>query len=348
MDRYRGGRWTRREFLGGVALAGTAGLIGLIPEAASAEPPPETKTIRLVFDPVWSALCYSPVMVAAPLLRGEGFTDVRYVKMIKGTTIEVHTLAAGAADMAATFPTDLIRSLDAGVPFVTLMPVHGGCVELVATERIKTLRDLKGRIVTAEEEMTAGEAGFLANMLAYVGMDPRNDVHWVVNPPEKGMRLLAEGKVDAYIAVPPAPQKMQARKIGHVVFNAATDRPWSQYACCMMAARREFVQKYPVATKRALRAIAKGVQICGSAPERSARFLMDQKFNLGSTYDETLQVLKDVRYAPFWRDYDPEASLLAHALLMHEIGFIKQEPQKIIAQGTDWRFLNELKKELKA
>jgi hypothetical protein len=27
---------------------------------------------------------------------------------------------------------------------------------------------------------------------------------------------------------------------------------------------------------------------------------------------------------------------------------IKSSPEKIIAQGTDWRFLNELKKELKA
>ena len=28
-------------------------------------------------------------------------------------------------------------------------------------------------------------------------------------------------------------------------------------------------------------------------------------------------------------------------------GMIKSTPQKVIAQGTDWRFLNELKKELK-
>ena len=28
-------------------------------------------------------------------------------------------------------------------------------------------------------------------------------------------------------------------------------------------------------------------------------------------------------------------------------GLIKSGPQKIIAQGTDWRFINELKKELK-
>jgi NitT/TauT family transport system substrate-binding protein len=35
------------------------------------------------------------------------------------------------------------------------------------------------------------------------------------------------------------------------------------------------------------------------------------------------------------------------ALRLHEAGVIKSSPQKLIAQGTDWRFLNELKKELK-
>jgi NitT/TauT family transport system substrate-binding protein len=32
---------------------------------------------------------------------------------------------------------------------------------------------------------------------------------------------------------------------------------------------------------------------------------------------------------------------------MQETGFIKSSPNQIIAQGTDWRFLNELKRELK-
>jgi NitT/TauT family transport system substrate-binding protein len=35
------------------------------------------------------------------------------------------------------------------------------------------------------------------------------------------------------------------------------------------------------------------------------------------------------------------------ALRLREAGMIRSTPQKIIAQGTDWRFLNELKKELK-
>jgi len=35
-------------------------------------------------------------------------------------------------------------------------------------------------------------------------------------------------------------------------------------------------------------------------------------------------------------------------LRLHEVGMIKSTPQKFLAQGTDWRFLKELKRELKA
>ena len=37
-----------------------------------------------------------------------------------------------------------------------------------------------------------------------------------------------------------------------------------------------------------------------------------------------------------------------YALRLHEVGMIKSSPPKIIAEGADWRFLNELKRELKA
>jgi hypothetical protein len=49
-----------------------------------------------------------------------------------------------------------------------------------------------------------------------------------------------------------------------------------------------------------------------------------------------------------WREYNPEDTIRFFALRLHEIGMIRSSPQKIIAGGTDWRFLNELKRELKA
>jgi hypothetical protein len=36
------------------------------------------------------------------------------------------------------------------------------------------------------------------------------------------------------------------------------------------------------------------------------------------------------------------------ALRLYESGLIKSNPKKIIAEKTDWRFFNELKRELKA
>jgi len=133
--------------------------------------------------------------------------------------------------------------------------------------------------------------------------------------------------------------------VGHVVVNSVVDRPWSQYFCCLVAGNRQFVEKHPVATKRAIRAILKADQICAAQPERAARTLVERGFT--KNYDYALQAMKDVPYG-HWRDFDAEDTVRFYALRLIEAGVIKSSPQKIIAQGTDWRFLRELKKELKA
>jgi len=140
------------------------------------------------------------------------------------------------------------------------------------------------------------------------------------------------------------PQELRAKGIGHVVVNSGLDRPWSQYFCCMVVGHREFVRKHPVATKRALRAILKATDVCALEPDRAARSLVDK--GLVKNYDYALQTMQEVPYNR-WREYDPEDTVRFYALRLHEIGLIKSTPQKIIAQSTDWRFLNELKKELK-
>ncbi len=56
--------------------------------------------------------------------------------------------------------------------------------------------------------------------------------------------------------------------------------------------------------------------------------------------------MKELPYGK-WREYDPEDATRFYALRLHEAGMIKAGPQKILAQATDWRFLRELKKELK-
>jgi hypothetical protein len=78
---------------------------------------------------------------------------------------------------------------------------------------------------------------------------------------------------------------------------------------------------------------------------RAAQRLVDGGFT--SRYDYALQTLTEVPYDK-WREYDPEDTIRFYALRLHEVGMVKSSPQKIIADGSDWRFLNELKRELKA
>ena len=66
------------------------------------------------------------------------------------------------------------------------------------------------------------------------------------------------------------PLEMRARKTGRVILNS-TDKPWSQYFCCMLAGNADFVREHPVATKRALRAVLKANDLCASDPQGVSR-----------------------------------------------------------------------------
>jgi NitT/TauT family transport system substrate-binding protein len=266
-------RFSRRQFLGGLTLAGTAGLLGVHPRPVAAEPPPETTRIRLVRVP---SICLAPQFVAEELLRAEGFTEVHYVKKQGGKGIE-SALASGEADINMHFGAAGLIRVDAGDPLVILAGGHIGCFELVGTDQVRTIRDLRGKTV-AVVELGAPEHVFIASMAAYVGLDPQKDITWVTHPPAEAVQLLTEGKIDALMAFPPLAQELRAQGIGHVVVNSAVDRPWSQYFCCMVTGNREFVRKHPVATKRALRAIVKSADICALEPERVARFIVDKEY----------------------------------------------------------------------
>jgi NitT/TauT family transport system substrate-binding protein len=334
--------WTRRAFLGGLTVAGTAGLLGLYPRRVAAEPPPETTWLRLYKIP---GICIAPQYVAEELLRLEGFTEVHYVEADPGklTLGTYQQLAAGGIDLTTTFAPPSILQVDAGAPIVLLGGVHVGCFELFGTDRVRAIRDLKGKSV-AVPELGGSHHLFLASMAQYIGLDPHQDIHWAVHPSAESIPLLAAGTIDALIGFPPVPQELRARKIGQLVVSSAVDRPWSQYFCCMVTGSREFVRKYPVATKRALRAILKAADVCALDPERVAQRIVDKGFTL--RYDYALQAMQEIPYNR-WREYDPEDAVRFYALRLHEIGLIKSTPQKIIAQGTNWRFFNELKRELK-
>jgi NitT/TauT family transport system substrate-binding protein len=268
---------------------------------------------------------------------------VTYLETPPGRPVS-KSLTAGEADLSMNFVGPNLIRVDQGDPVVFLAGVHVGCFEVFGGERLRRISDLKGKTVSVTA-LDGTEYVFFASIAAHVGLDPRKDIRWQVHEADEGLRLFAEGKLDAYLGFPPRPQELRARRIGRVIVNSAADRPWSQYFCCLLTGSREFVKNHPVATKRAMRAILKGADLCTTEPERVARLLVDRKYT--PRYDYVLQVLKELPYGK-WREYDPEDTIRFYALRLHEAGLVKSSPQKLIAQASDWRFVNELRKELKS
>jgi NitT/TauT family transport system substrate-binding protein len=335
---------SRRDFLAGASMAAAAGVLGARASLAD-DGPPETITIRLRRDP---SICVAPWYIAEDLLRAEGFTDIRYVPVQDGPPY-AHTIGRGEIDFGLFTAAGAVAHLDAGLSITVLAGMHTGCFELFAHEPIQTISDLKGKKVGINA-LGGGKHRYLSIMAAHVGLDPHKDLKWVEGSAGDPLglfplELFAEAKVDAFLGFPPEPQELRARKIGHVILNTTTDPPWSQYFCCMLVGNRDFVQKHPIAAKRVLRAILKANDICAAEPDMAARMLVDRGF--AQNYGYALQTLAELPFAS-WREFDSDDSLRFFALRLHEVGMISSSPNKLLAEGTDWRFLNELKRELKA
>jgi NitT/TauT family transport system substrate-binding protein len=329
----------RRRFLATLSSAAAVTLIDA-QDSFSQEAPPETTTVRL--GKIYG-ICIAPQYVAEDLLRAEGFTDIRYVAANPGIATAL-ALARGEIDFTTNYAPPMAISIDSGEPITIIGGEHVGCFEVFAKEGIRSVADLKGKNVGVQS-IGSSQHVFLSVIAAHVGLDPAKEIHWVTSASPKPMDLFADGKIDAFLGLPPEPQELRARKIGRVIVNSALDRPWSQYFCCVLAANREYIRKNPIATKRVLRAIVKAADLCAIEPTLVARRIVDGGF--APNYDYALQTLKEIPYAR-WREYNPEDAIRFYALRLREAGMIKSSPNKILADGTDWRHWNELKRELKS
>jgi NitT/TauT family transport system substrate-binding protein len=334
-------RQSRRDFLATLSAAATGGMLGPRGPLAG-DGPLETTRLRLRREPGF--ICSAPTYVAEELLRADGFTDIRYVPVQAGLSV-TQMIARGDIDFTLFTAAHAALRLDQGVPIKVLAGVHSGCFELFVHDPIRTVTELRGKKVGINV-LGGPDHIYLAMMVANVGLDPQQDINWItMDDRTSTMELFVETEIDAFLASVPEPQELRARNIGRVILNTTTDQPWSQYLCCMAAGNREFVREHPIATKRYLRAVLKANDICAAEPERTARRLVDGGF--AERYDSALQTLTELPYGS-WREFDPEDAMRFYALRLHEVGLIESTPNRIIAEGTDWRFLNELKRELKA
>ena len=338
--------WNRRRFLKSLSATGAFGLAGLKTGIAAADPPPETTSLTILQDPQFPVLCYGPQYVATEMLKLEGFKEIKYVPYNPDLgALDARVLASADADITTAWVPDIISTVDGGGPVVALSGMHVGCTEIFAHSGIRSIRDLKGKKFALSTPTGSAEHGWLSILFTYIGLDPDRDIEWVELPYEEWGDLLAAGEVDAVMLWPPDAQVFRNQKIGHVILDTGTDKPWRDYYCCAIAGNMDFVQQNPVATRRAMRAILKATDLCAQDPETAARIVTANGFP--TDYETALQVFSEVPYA-LWRDVDPEDTLRFYALRMHKLGLIETPPEELVTKASDWRFLRELKRELKA
>jgi NitT/TauT family transport system substrate-binding protein len=333
----------RREFIKKTTLTGAAAYIGIGSDygMAAVEPPPETTTIRFqAFRPT----CWVPQLVAEPLLRKEGFKDIQYSKHEK--PFEAYNdMIAGKMDFTAGFASSIIRAIEPGSQLVFIAGLHAGCYSLIASDKIKTVRGLKGKKVWAWSTRDAGPVDFFKSLVAYVGLDPDNDIQYVEVPSDEALELFKRGKIDAFMSFPPGPQQLKAAGIGHALVDTNVDRPWSQYFCCMIIGRRDFIKNNPVATKKVLRSILTANDMVSQDPEMAAQLLVDRKLRKGADQKILAQAFSEIPYDK-WRHYSPEDTIHFYGLRLREFGATKYSPNEIISKNTDWSYLKSLKNEL--
>lgn len=334
--------WSRRAFLKQLALTGVVAGLGWRPAigSASPEPPPETTTLRLRY---WNPACWAPFYLAEPLLREEGFTDIRYLAG-PGTEL-VNMFKQGLVDLSPDFSVQGMYNIETqGSPQIFLSGLHVGCYALIGSERVRSVRDLKGKTVWAGAVEYGGPHLFFTAIVSYVGLDPRRDIKYVWVSKEEAVDLFQKNKIDAFMNFPPGPQELMAKGIGRLLVDTNVDKPWSQYFCCMVSGQSDFVKNNPIAARRAVRAILKAVDIVARDPEQATREMLARKIVKQTEEKYVLQTLKDIPYGR-WREYNPEDTVRFYALRMRDTGMMKSAPRQFIERHTDWRFIKELKQE---
>jgi NitT/TauT family transport system substrate-binding protein len=344
---------SRRAFLAAMSAVGAVTVLRSRSTLAD-EGPPEVTTIRIRRDPgevkmigggVDTQDCISPEYVAKELLIEEGFTDVKYVS-IEGGDVYSEAFQRDELDLGLMSPGGIIGRIESGVPIKVLAGIHPGCFELFVHEQIKTVEDLKGKQVGIDGPISSTPGQFVTFFVASAGLDPEKDIRWVT--PDGGadpLELFMDGKIDAYMAFMPHAQGLHERNMGRVLIDLARTEPWSKTFCCLTVGRTGFVQDSPIATKRALRALLKATDICAQEPQKAAQRLVDGGFV--RQYENAYNLITDLRYDA-WRSIDAEHSLRFYAGQLQQIGQLKTNPDQVIADGTDFSFLNGLKRELKA
>ena len=226
---------SRREFTASLSLAGTAGLLGasvLADDGAAGDDdgaPAQGELGHL----------HRADLVAEELVRAEGFSDVR-LSISRPAAADVRDGRQRAAGHLAWLRAGgVVRQMDVGTPITVLAGVHPGLPGAVRPRAGQRHQGPEGQERRHSPRTRLCAAASSSSSWRPMSGSTRPGTSTGSRAPRSTpWRLFAAGKVDAFFGGPPDAQELRSRNIGRVIFRTATDRPWSQYFCCVLVGKR--------------------------------------------------------------------------------------------------------------
>jgi len=224
---------------------------------------------------------------ALPLAQKKGFfreegLEAEVIRM--SSTVAAAALASGEADYAIGMSA--LRGAIQGLPLkVVASYIQGSTQTLVARSDIKTVSELKGRMITIGTP--GGSPDRHARlMIKHFGLEPEKDVKFASGGLTEGrLARLQQGLIDATVV--PVPLDLQAKKLGLNVLARAYEI--FTYPEGGLVTTTMKIKGKPDEVKRVIRAGIKASRYIKANRDATIQFLMDwqriDKDIASSTYD---------------------------------------------------------------
>jgi len=224
---------------------------------------------------------------ALPLAQKKGFfreegLEAEVIRM--SSTVAAAALASGEADYAIGMSA--LRGAIQGLPLkVVASYIQGSTQTLVARSDIKTVSELKGRMITIGTP--GGSPDRHARlMIKHFGLEPDKDVKFASGGLTEGrLARLQQGLIDATVV--PVPLDLQAKKLGLNVLARAYEI--FSYPEGGLVTTTMKIKGKPDEVKRVIRAGIKASRYIKANRDATIQFLMDwqriDKDIASSTYD---------------------------------------------------------------
>jgi len=207
-------------------------------------------------------------------------------------------LGLGRFDANYTLIMYLLKPIEQGLDVKITGGVHSGClrVQVSPDSNVDSMASLKGKKIGIP---TMGSPPFLfaSRALAAEGLDPKNDVSWVVVAPEVMGLALEKGQIDAVADSEPLGSILAATKNVRTIADQAVDAPYNEEYCCATVVSGKFLARDREGAAKVTRALLKGAMWVDKNPTAAASLSVEKKY-VASSAEVNAQAIGKLGYRP--------------------------------------------------